>query len=108
MINISDLPKQDILPGFEGKFVHTSSMTIGRFVIEKGAILPAHSHVHEQVSQVLEGQFELTIDGQTHIYEVGMVAVIPSNIVHSGKAITDCVIMDVFVPVREEYKVIGL
>jgi len=56
------------------------------------------------VANIIEGEFELTIDNETKILKPGDVAVIPSNAVHSGKAITDCRILDVFYPVREDYR----
>ena len=53
---------------------------------------------------VVEGEFEFTVDGKTQVYTAGAVVHIPSNVPHSGKAITPCKLMDVFSPVREDYK----
>jgi quercetin dioxygenase-like cupin family protein len=53
---------------------------------------------------VVEGEFEFTLDRKTKKYSNGDVVVIPSNIPHSGKALTNCKLMDVFSPVREEYR----
>jgi quercetin dioxygenase-like cupin family protein len=50
------------------------------------------------------GKFEFILNGTKKIYQDGDVVVIPSNIPHSGKAITNCKLMDVFSPVREEYR----
>ena len=72
--------------------------------IEKGAILPAHSHMHEQTTQVTEGKLEMTIDGVTQVLEPGTILLIPSNVVHSAVALTDCKVTDIFSPVREDYK----
>lgn len=105
MININTLPEKEFFQGFRGKFIHTQNNTLGFWHIDKGATLPIHSHVHEQVTQVLEGQFELTVGDQTHIYEAGSVAVIPPHVPHGGTALTDCKIFDIFCPVREDYKI---
>jgi len=53
---------------------------------------------------VVEGKFEFTLNNKTKVYENGDVVVIPSNIEHSGLALTDCKLMDVFSPAREEYR----
>ena len=102
--NILDIEPREIVKGYKARFLHTSTMTIAFWEVEANAELPMHHHIHEQVSQILEGEFEMTIDGITKVHKPGSVLVIPSNIEHSGKAITDCKILDIFNPVREDYK----
>ena len=100
----SDKPSKEVMPGFRGRFEHGDSMTMAYWEIDAGAKLPEHSHPHEQIATVYKGKLELIIDGQAQTLEPGMVALIPSNAVHSGVAITDCEVTDVFSPVREDYK----
>ena len=102
--NYSKGTARELLPGFRGKFEHGNNMTIGFWEIDKDAKLPEHSHEHEQIATVYQGRFELTIDGESRVLEPGMTAVIPSNAVHSGRALTDCQLTDVFSPVREDYR----
>ncbi|MGF1923443.1 MAG: cupin domain-containing protein, partial [Bacteroidia bacterium] len=59
---------------------------------------------HEQITEVREGEFQLTFAGETKIYKPGMIAVIPPHVEHSGVALTDCKLLDIFLPVREDYK----
>lgn len=106
MIHLSEIAAREILPGFSAKFIHTSSITLSYWDVKKGSVLPNHKHVHEQVTQVEEGEFELTVGGETNVYTKGMVAIIPSWVEHSGVALTDCKICDIFSPVREDYKVL--
>lgn len=103
-IDIESLEEKELVGGFKVRFVHTETMTFAYWNIKAGSELPEHSHVHEQVANPLQGTFELIVEGESRLIKPGMVAVIPSNAVHSGKAITDCVILDVFHPVREDYK----
>ncbi len=103
-LDLEEIEVKEPVPGFKVRFVHSERMTFGFFDIEKGASLHEHSHPHEQVSTVLEGEFELTIDGQAQIMVPGKTAVIPSDAPHSGKALTNCKIIDVFSPVREDYR----
>ena len=94
---------KEIIPGFTARFIHTPSQTLSLVEVKKGAVLPKHSHPHIQISQVLEGKFQLTINETTKICTKGDIAIMESNEEHSGKAITDCIIFDVFTPVREDY-----
>lgn len=102
--DISNIEPKEVINGFKGRFFHTNSFTIAFWEIEQGAILPVHSHVHEQSTQVIEGKLEMLIDGITTVLEPGMIANIPSNVIHSGKALTNCKVTDVFSPTREDYK----
>ena len=103
-LKLSEIPSKEIMPGYHGKLIHTNTMSLAFWEVEKGAVVPEHSHVNEQVMQVLEGKFEFTLNGITKIYEPGELVVIGSYIPHSGKALTACKLMDVFSPTREEYK----
>jgi quercetin dioxygenase-like cupin family protein len=104
MIEINKIESVEMFAGFTAKFIHTENLSLGFWEVKKDSILPEHSHINEQVTQVLEGELELTIDGKTAIYKAGFMAVIPPNIVHGGRAITDCKLFDIFYPCREDYK----
>lgn len=95
---------REIIPGFVARFIHTQSQTFSMVEIEKGSILPEHFHSNEQVSNVIEGSFELQVAGEKKVCSPGDIAVIEPNVPHSGVALTRCVILDVFTPAREDYK----
>ena len=103
-VDLKDIHQSEPLSGYKVKFVHSASMSLAFWEISANACFPEHSHIHEQLSMVTKGEFELTIDGKTMTLRPGIVAVIPSNARHSGKAVTDCEVTDVFCPVREDYK----
>jgi quercetin dioxygenase-like cupin family protein len=93
-----------MIPGFRARFIHTERMTLALWEIDKGALLPEHSHPQEQVTQLLEGAFELVVNGTSHAMRAGDVLMIPPNAIHSGMAQTDCKILDTFSPPREDYR----
>lgn len=101
---IFEIEQKEIIKGFKGRFFHTNSTTIAFWEIEKGAVLPEHSHIHEQTTQVINGELEMTIAGEKMVLKPGMIVSIPANIKHSGKAITACKLTDTFCPVREDYR----
>ena len=102
--SLDEVKERGLFPGFVGKFIHSENMTFVYWDVAEGSPLPAHSHPHEQVINMFEGQFEIRItDGETRVLGPGDVYVIPGGAEHSGQAITRCRILDVFQPVREEY-----
>lgn len=103
-VKLSDIEKRKIIEGTEVRFVHSDSMTLAHWNFKSGANIPEHSHHHEQMTRVINGEFELTIDGESQVLTNNDVAVIPPHAVHSGKALTECYIIDVFHPVRKDYR----
>jgi quercetin dioxygenase-like cupin family protein len=104
MQQLKKLTPKELAPGLSGYYAHGSNMTFGLVEIKAGSNLPAHHHVHEQITYILEGQLDMTIDGKHCPLTAGMYYVIPSNVVHSAVALTDCKVIDVFNPAREDYK----
>ena len=99
-----DIPTKEIAPGFFSKLIHTDTNTINFIEVKAGISLPRHNHIHQQCSFVIEGKFEMTVNYIPQVLDAGSFAVIPSNAWHSGKAITDCKLIDIFSPVREDYR----
>ena len=92
-----------LFPGYEARFIHTERMTLAYVSVEAGAELPEHNHHNEQVVNVLSGEFELVVEGTPHVLKPGVAYVIPPNVKHSGRARSECTILDVFSPVREDW-----
>lgn len=102
--NKNNITEKELVPGIFAKLVHMEGMSIAHVRIEKGAILPEHAHVHEQVTNIMEGELEMTVGGETKVCKPGDIVVLASNMPHSARALTDCYVIDVFQPVREDYK----
>lgn len=102
--DLEAIERRELLPGLHVRFVHCMNMTIAYWDIEANAEMPLHSHPHEQITNVLEGRLELVVGGESRILGPGSGAVIAPDVPHSGKAIGDCRVLDVFYPVREEYR----
>ena len=101
---LDNIEEHELIPGYHARFVHGDNMTVAYWRIEAGAAMPTHDHPHEQVSNVLEGEFELVVAGEAHRMKPGKVFMIPGGVPHGGVAITECRIMDIFHPVREDYR----
>jgi quercetin dioxygenase-like cupin family protein len=103
MNNVADLPAHNLMPGGEVRFIHTDSMTLAYWTFEEGAVLKDHSHPHEQVVNLLEGELEFTLGGEVSLLVPGSAIVCPPGIPHSGKALKPTRVLDVFCPVREDF-----
>lgn len=103
-IDMKDCAERETSPGFKGRFVHSEQMTLAQWSISEGSSSPEHAHPHEQLVIVLEGQFALTVAGETRVLVPGTVVVVPSGVAHSAKAITSCRVIDIFCPVREDFR----
>lgn len=103
-IRLDEREQREIFPGAKAYLVHSENMSFAHWTFEEGSSFPDHSHPHEQVANIIEGEFDLAIEGETQRVSAGSVAIIPPNASHSGKAITRCHIIDAFYPVREDYR----
>jgi quercetin dioxygenase-like cupin family protein len=91
------------LPGWRGRYFHSSNMTFAHYEFTRGATIHEHFHPQEEVYEVIEGELEITIGGSAQIARAGLVAIVPSNMPHSIKALTDGRAVIVDYPLRREF-----
>lgn len=101
---IKNIPPKELVPGITGHYAHGAGMTFGYIEIKAGSDLPEHHHPHEQITYILEGELDMVIGGKACPLTAGMYYVIPPYTPHSAIARMDCKVIDVFNPVREDYR----
>lgn len=63
-----------------------------------------HSHIHEQSTYCVEGEFEFTVGDETKVIKVGDTIYMPSNVLHCCKLLTKKgKLVDIFTPQREDF-----
>jgi len=97
------LPSEQLNPQMVRKVVHTGQMTIARLNIQKGAVVPEHAHINEQVATVEGGALKFHIGGKDVVVNAGESLVIPPNVPHGVIALEDVVVTDVFTPRRDDW-----
>ena len=102
-INFNTQKKVPIWEGISARLAHTAQSTFAQVTLEAGATAARHQHPHEQWTYVLEGEMIFELDGEEKILTPGMAAQIPSNTFHSARTITGCRVIDLFMPVREDF-----
>jgi quercetin dioxygenase-like cupin family protein len=88
-VDTSSLKVVERLPGWRGRYFHSPSMTFAHYDFKRGSSIHEHFHPQEEVYEVIAGELEVTIGGEAQIARAGLVAIVPSNVPHSVKALTD-------------------
>ena len=100
----SQLKRKELFPGITMRPMWGEKIMMNLIEFAPNAVVPNHSHPHEQAGIVLQGEFEFTIGGETKSLKQGDAYVIPGGVEHSGVASDGWVLaLDIFSPPREEY-----
>ena len=93
-----------VLPGIQMKTLCFGVRTLmTEFVLERGSVLPLHSHPHEQTGYLVKGHIRLRIGESEHDVRAGDSWCIPSGPEHGAQILEDSLAVEVFSPVREDY-----
>ena len=69
------------------------------------AVVPTHSHPHEQMGMMVSGTMEFTIDGETRVLSGNEMYFVPGGVPHAAKGGPGgAVALDAFSPPREEFR----
>ena len=101
-----DMPKERVSDQLQRRLITGDRMMLAHVYLEKGCIVPKHSHENEQLTYILDGalRFWLGEDESNEIVvRAGEVLVIPSNVPHKAEAIEDTLDVDVFSPPRQDW-----
>jgi quercetin dioxygenase-like cupin family protein len=82
---------------------HVTNMMMVEVNFIKGAVGEIHEHVHEQISYIIKGSFEVTIDEKKELVKTGDTFYIKPNELHGVLALEESTILDVFTPQREDF-----
>lgn len=103
----SQSKREKLSPVFERKIVHLEKiMTVVCDFTNGPAPEPdkSHSHPHEQISYVAEGELFLFIGDEKHLLTKGDIFTVPSGVPHCIQNISSFVrLIDSFSPGREDF-----
>ena len=101
-----DMPKEKLSDSLSRRLVTADRMMLAHVYLDKGCVVPKHSHENEQLTYILEGALHFWIgeDGEEEVtVRAGEVLVIPSHVVHKAEALEDTLDVDVFSPPRQDW-----
>jgi quercetin dioxygenase-like cupin family protein len=85
------------------QYVVGTNTMLARLVLKKGAHVPLHKHMNEQISHVAEGALSFLLEGKEVTVRAGEVLCIPPYVPHAVAALEDSVALDIFTPPRQDW-----
>jgi quercetin dioxygenase-like cupin family protein len=101
-----DLPKEALKPDLARRLIAGERMMLAHVYLEKGCVVPLHSHENEQLTYILEGALRFWLgDDESEVVDVraGEVLHLPSHLPHKAEALEDTLDVDVFSPPRQDW-----
>ncbi len=101
-----ELPREELSPLIGRRLISTERMMLAHVYLEKGAVVPWHSHENEQLTYILEGTLRFWLgDDQGEMVDVaaGEVLHIPSQLPHKAEALEKVLDVDIFCPPRSDW-----
>jgi quercetin dioxygenase-like cupin family protein len=94
----------EMVPGvMRRSIVHGDRTSLHEIRIDKDAVVPLHTHPHEQIGYVASGRVVFELGGEKRELAAGDAYCVPGEVLHGVVALEDAVCIDVFSPVRTEY-----
>ena len=101
--NWNDEPVEQLGAGIGRQALHTERLTVARFHLRSGTVVPQHAHENEQVANLLEGRMRFLVGDDDVVVSAGESITIPAGVPHQAEALTDVLLIDVFSPRREDW-----
>jgi quercetin dioxygenase-like cupin family protein len=101
-----DLPKEALKPDLARRLISGERMMLAHVYLEKGCVVPLHSHENEQLTYILEGALRFWLgEDESDVVDVraGEVLHLPSHLPHKAEALEDTLDVDVFSPPRQDW-----
>ena len=99
----SDIPPEQMNALTTRQYVVGTNTMLARLVLKKGAHVPLHQHMNEQMSHVVEGALNFMIEEKEVTVRAGEILCIPPHVPHEVVALEDSVALDIFNPPRQDW-----
>jgi quercetin dioxygenase-like cupin family protein len=98
-----DIALEKVTDMLSRKIITGEREMMTQIYLKRGCIVPLHSHESEQMTYVLTGSMKFLIGDDEITVREGEVLVIPSWVPHQAEALDDCLEMDIFSPIRQDW-----
>ena len=103
--NPEGISPRTLAPGVTAKIASGEKLMFSLVTLAPAAVVPTHTHHHEQMGMLVSGTMEFTIAGETRLLSGNEMYLVPGGVPHAAKAGPGgALALDAFSPPREEYK----
>jgi len=103
--NPENIAPKVLAPGVTAKIASGEKLMFSLVTLAPNAVVPTHSHPHEQMGMLVSGTMEFTIEGETRALSGSGMYLVPGGVPHAAKTGPGgAVALDAFSPPREEYR----
>jgi quercetin dioxygenase-like cupin family protein len=105
VLNWDKVPLEKVTDQISRQLVTGKNEMMSRVLLQKGSVVPTHSHESEQITYILEGALRLWIGEPEEevMVRAGHFVVIPPHVPHRAEALEDTVDLDLFSPIRQDW-----
>jgi quercetin dioxygenase-like cupin family protein len=104
-VRATEVEPVEMMPGVWRRTLNYGErLMVVQVTLEEGVVVPVHSHPHEQITYIVEGQLAMEVEGQTYMLGPGDSLLFPGDVEHGATAIERTLVIDTFSPPREDYK----
>ncbi|WP_125608130.1 cupin domain-containing protein [Lapidilactobacillus bayanensis] len=99
-----EIPLEDLGGGVTRQVLaHNQNLMVVKVNFEKGSVGSLHHHPHEQISYILDGEFEFSIGGHKEILRTGDTTYKQPDIEHGAVCLEKGSVLDIFTPMRKDF-----
>jgi quercetin dioxygenase-like cupin family protein len=99
----TEVPAEQINGDINRRYITGDRVTVARFELRRGGVVPVHAHENEQISMVMSGALKFKAGGRETVVRGGEVIQLPGGLPHEVEVLEDSVVIDVFSPVRQDW-----
>ncbi len=105
LIDHNSVTPVEMFPGVVRRTItYGERLMLVEVAIDEGAVVPMHTHPHEQTGYLISGRFLFELGHEQRELGPGDCWLVPSNVPHQVTALETSLCVDIFSPPREEYR----
>lgn len=101
--DFDNMPIEKLTDKISRQYIYSGQSMLVKWILKKGAEVPLHHHVNEQITWITQGSVRIYSQGKEFIVKAGEVIVFPPHVPHEFLALEDTIDIDFFTPVREDW-----